>query len=171
MCALDLISGLADGLGNGIESLVGPSNLLPLLRECMSNRGPDVRQLVQRDWPARGVASGGWPPASKAYAPIWRAAAAHLALRLFNCFHPWGVGRLWRVLRWRIDPALRFCGSGFWLATHPFQFLSVKIVGFVDGCTHVFFTNHFIFQIRRVRTIGKIEVLILHFPNGIAYTI
>lgn len=44
VCALDLISGLADGLGNGIESLVGPSNLLPLLRECMNGRGPDVRQ-------------------------------------------------------------------------------------------------------------------------------
>lgn len=44
VCALDLISGLADGLGNGVESLIGPSKLLPLLGECMKDRGPDVRQ-------------------------------------------------------------------------------------------------------------------------------
>lgn len=44
VCALDLISGLAEGLGTGIESLVKGSNLLPLLGECMKDRGADVRQ-------------------------------------------------------------------------------------------------------------------------------
>lgn len=44
VCALDLISGLAEGLGTGVESLVKGSNLLPLLGECMKDRGADVRQ-------------------------------------------------------------------------------------------------------------------------------
>jgi hypothetical protein len=44
VCAIDLISGLVEGLGTGIESLVAGSNLLTLLAECMKDRGPDVRQ-------------------------------------------------------------------------------------------------------------------------------
>jgi len=44
VCALDLISGLADGLGNGIEPLVANSTLVRLLGECLKDRGPDVRQ-------------------------------------------------------------------------------------------------------------------------------
>jgi len=44
ICALDLISGLADGLTTSIESLVGGSNLPSLLFECMKDHRPDVRQ-------------------------------------------------------------------------------------------------------------------------------
>jgi len=44
VCALDLISGLVEGLNTGVESLVKGSNLLPLLGECMKDRGADVRQ-------------------------------------------------------------------------------------------------------------------------------
>ena len=44
VCALDLISGLSEGLGTGVESLIKGSNLLPLLGECMKDRGADVRQ-------------------------------------------------------------------------------------------------------------------------------
>jgi transportin-1 len=44
VCALDLISGLAEGLGTSVESLVKGSRLLPLLGECMKDRGADVRQ-------------------------------------------------------------------------------------------------------------------------------
>ncbi len=44
VCALDLISGLCEGLGTGVESLVKDSNLLLLLGECMKDRGADVRQ-------------------------------------------------------------------------------------------------------------------------------
>jgi len=44
MCALDLLSGLAEGLEGNIESLVGKSNLLPLLFECVKDSDPDVRQ-------------------------------------------------------------------------------------------------------------------------------
>lgn len=44
ICALDLISGIADGLGSAIESLVGSSNLPALLLESMKDQRPDVRQ-------------------------------------------------------------------------------------------------------------------------------
>lgn len=44
VCALDLISGLTEGLGTSVESLVKNSKLLPLLGECMKDRGADVRQ-------------------------------------------------------------------------------------------------------------------------------
>ena len=33
--ALDLLSGLAEGLGSGIEQLVQSSSLLPLMYQCM----------------------------------------------------------------------------------------------------------------------------------------
>ena len=35
VCSLDLLSGMAEGLGQSIESLVGPSNLFQLLFHCM----------------------------------------------------------------------------------------------------------------------------------------
>ncbi len=38
ICALDLISGIADGLGPSIESLIGNSNIVNLLFECMKVR-------------------------------------------------------------------------------------------------------------------------------------
>mmetsp|Transcript_11007 Transcript_11007/g.15159 ORF Transcript_11007/g.15159 Transcript_11007/m.15159 type:complete len:901 (+) Transcript_11007:157-2859(+) len=44
ICALDLISGLTEGLKAGIESLVGSSNLINLLFECMKDSKPDVCQ-------------------------------------------------------------------------------------------------------------------------------
>ncbi|EGG21199.1 transportin [Cavenderia fasciculata] len=42
--SLDLISGLAGGIGTSIESLVEPSKLPEILLECMKSREPDVRQ-------------------------------------------------------------------------------------------------------------------------------
>lgn len=45
VCALDLLSGLAEGLGPSIESLVGGhANTLALLFECVKDTNPDVRQ-------------------------------------------------------------------------------------------------------------------------------
>ena len=44
ICALDLISGIADGLGPSIESLISNSNIVTLLFECMKDNRPDVRQ-------------------------------------------------------------------------------------------------------------------------------
>ncbi|EFA85888.1 transportin [Heterostelium album PN500] len=44
VCCLDLISGLAEGVGTSIESLVTPSNLPLVLLECMRDHQPDVRQ-------------------------------------------------------------------------------------------------------------------------------
>ncbi|KAK3006542.1 hypothetical protein RJ639_017697 [Escallonia herrerae] len=44
VCSLDLLSGLAEGLGSGIESLVSQSNLRDLLLQCCMNDAPDVRQ-------------------------------------------------------------------------------------------------------------------------------
>jgi transportin-1 len=44
VCALDLVAGLAEGLGPSIEGLVGKSNLLILLHECIKDEDPDVRQ-------------------------------------------------------------------------------------------------------------------------------
>ena len=35
VCSLDLLSGMAEGLGQSIESLVGPSNLFQLMFHCM----------------------------------------------------------------------------------------------------------------------------------------
>ncbi|KAL6844249.1 hypothetical protein ACP4OV_025922 [Aristida adscensionis] len=44
VCSLDLLSGLAEGLGAGIESLVGKSNLRDLLLQCCMDEAADVRQ-------------------------------------------------------------------------------------------------------------------------------
>lgn len=44
VCSLDLLSGLAEGLGSSIESLVVRSNLRELLLQCCSDEAPDVRQ-------------------------------------------------------------------------------------------------------------------------------
>ncbi|XP_070052918.1 transportin-1-like isoform X2 [Nicotiana tomentosiformis] len=44
VCSLDLLSGLAEGLGSSIESLVSQSNLRDLLLQCCFNDAPDVRQ-------------------------------------------------------------------------------------------------------------------------------
>lgn len=42
--ALDLLSGLAEGLGRSIEAMVVQSNLLPLLFQCMQDSTSEVRQ-------------------------------------------------------------------------------------------------------------------------------
>eukprot|EP01027_Heterolobosea_sp_BB2_P015739 GEZU01022513.1.p1 GENE.GEZU01022513.1~~GEZU01022513.1.p1 ORF type:complete len:446 (-),score=191.52 GEZU01022513.1:491-1717(-) len=44
VCALDLLSGLAEGLQANIEPLISGSNLLNLLFQCMKDDAPDVRQ-------------------------------------------------------------------------------------------------------------------------------
>ncbi|CAI9775741.1 unnamed protein product [Fraxinus pennsylvanica] len=44
VCSLDLLSGLAEGLGAGIESLVSQSNLRDLLLQCCMDDSHDVRQ-------------------------------------------------------------------------------------------------------------------------------
>ncbi|XP_048336150.2 transportin-1 [Ziziphus jujuba] len=44
VCSLDLLSGLAEGLGSGIESLVSKSNLTDLLLQCCTDEASDVRQ-------------------------------------------------------------------------------------------------------------------------------
>ncbi|KAG6571007.1 Transportin-1, partial [Cucurbita argyrosperma subsp. sororia] len=44
VCCLDLLSGLAEGLGSGIESLVSQSNLRDLLLQCCMDEASDVRQ-------------------------------------------------------------------------------------------------------------------------------
>ncbi|XP_059314432.1 transportin-1 [Lycium ferocissimum] len=44
VCCLDLLSGLAEGLGSGVESLVSQSNLGDLLLQCCLDDAPDVRQ-------------------------------------------------------------------------------------------------------------------------------
>ncbi|CAN4107327.1 unnamed protein product [Withania somnifera] len=44
VCSLDLLSGLAEGLGIGVESLVSQSNLRDLLLQCCLDDAPDVRQ-------------------------------------------------------------------------------------------------------------------------------
>ncbi|KAF5443757.1 hypothetical protein F2P56_036291 [Juglans regia] len=44
VCCLDLLSGLAEGLGSGIESLVSHSNLRELLLQCCMDYASDVRQ-------------------------------------------------------------------------------------------------------------------------------
>ncbi|KAK6117102.1 hypothetical protein DH2020_049147 [Rehmannia glutinosa] len=44
VCCLDLLSGLAEGLGPGIESLVSQSNLRDLLLQCCNDDAYDVRQ-------------------------------------------------------------------------------------------------------------------------------
>jgi len=44
VCALDLISGMIDGLGGGMESLVANSNLVQLLIPCAKDIRADVRQ-------------------------------------------------------------------------------------------------------------------------------
>ncbi|KAE8008810.1 hypothetical protein FH972_005285 [Carpinus fangiana] len=44
VCSLDLLSGLAEGLGSGIESLVSHSNLTDLLLQCCTDDASDVRQ-------------------------------------------------------------------------------------------------------------------------------
>lgn len=42
--ALDLLSGLAEGLGGHVEQLVAKSNVLSLLFQCMQDQVLDVRQ-------------------------------------------------------------------------------------------------------------------------------
>ncbi|XP_056875152.1 transportin-1 isoform X3 [Takifugu flavidus] len=42
--ALDLLSGLAEGLGGTIEQLVACSNILTLMYQCMQDKMPEVRQ-------------------------------------------------------------------------------------------------------------------------------
>nr|GEW80991.1 transportin-1 isoform X1 [Tanacetum cinerariifolium] len=44
VCSLDLLSGLIEGLGSGIESLVSQSNLRDLLLQCCMDDGADIRQ-------------------------------------------------------------------------------------------------------------------------------
>ncbi|GLJ54534.1 hypothetical protein SUGI_1171160 [Cryptomeria japonica] len=44
VCSLDLLSGLAEGLGSGIESLVARSDLRNLLLQCCADEAADVRQ-------------------------------------------------------------------------------------------------------------------------------
>ncbi|KAA8546130.1 hypothetical protein F0562_020976 [Nyssa sinensis] len=44
VCSLDLLSGLAEGLGSGIESLVSQSSLRDLLLQCCLDDAPDIRQ-------------------------------------------------------------------------------------------------------------------------------
>ncbi|KAL3647214.1 Transportin-1 [Castilleja foliolosa] len=44
VCSLDLLSGLTEGLGPGIESLVSQSNLRDLLLQCCMDEAYDVRQ-------------------------------------------------------------------------------------------------------------------------------
>ncbi|GBG76318.1 hypothetical protein CBR_g22065 [Chara braunii] len=44
VCSLDLLSGIAEGLGPGIESLVARSDLRDLLVQCCADDAPDVRQ-------------------------------------------------------------------------------------------------------------------------------
>ncbi|CAL9040249.1 transportin-1-like isoform X2 [Musa acuminata AAA Group] len=44
VCSLDLLSGLAEGLGGGIESLVAKSNLRDLLLQCCMDQIADIRQ-------------------------------------------------------------------------------------------------------------------------------
>ncbi|KAF5186502.1 Transportin-1 [Thalictrum thalictroides] len=44
VCSLDLLSGLAEGLGAGIESLVAQSNLRDLLLQCCMDDACDIRQ-------------------------------------------------------------------------------------------------------------------------------
>jgi len=44
VCSLDLLSGLAEGLGGAIESLIGNSQCLMLLFECAKDQDADVRQ-------------------------------------------------------------------------------------------------------------------------------
>ncbi|KAJ4829550.1 Transportin-1 [Turnera subulata] len=44
VCSLDLLSGLAEGLGSGIESLVSKSSLRDLLLQCCTDDASDVRQ-------------------------------------------------------------------------------------------------------------------------------
>ncbi|XP_059653889.1 transportin-1 [Cornus florida] len=44
VCSLDLLSGLAEGLGSGIESLVSQSSLRDLLLQCCMDDAHDVRQ-------------------------------------------------------------------------------------------------------------------------------
>eukprot|EP00252_Welwitschia_mirabilis_P011248 TRINITY_DN2531_c0_g1_i2.p1 TRINITY_DN2531_c0_g1~~TRINITY_DN2531_c0_g1_i2.p1 ORF type:complete len:886 (-),score=195.35 TRINITY_DN2531_c0_g1_i2:941-3598(-) len=44
VCSLDLLSGLAEGLGPGIEGLVARSDLRDLLLQCCADEAADVRQ-------------------------------------------------------------------------------------------------------------------------------
>nr|GEX40015.1 transportin-1 isoform X2 [Tanacetum cinerariifolium] len=44
VCSLDLLLGLIEGLGSGIESLVSQSNLRDLLLQCCMDDGADIRQ-------------------------------------------------------------------------------------------------------------------------------
>ncbi|GJR11617.1 ribonuclease H-like domain, reverse transcriptase, RNA-dependent DNA polymerase [Tanacetum coccineum] len=44
VCSLDLLSGLTEGLGSGIESLVSQSNLRDLLLQCCMDDGADICQ-------------------------------------------------------------------------------------------------------------------------------
>ncbi|KAG0595592.1 hypothetical protein M758_UG179600 [Ceratodon purpureus] len=44
VCSLDLLSGLAEGLGSSIESLVSRSDIRDLLLQCCADEAPDVRQ-------------------------------------------------------------------------------------------------------------------------------
>ncbi|XP_031260063.1 transportin-1 isoform X2 [Pistacia vera] len=44
VCALDLLSGLVEGLGGGIESLIAQSNLRELLLQCCMDDAHDVKQ-------------------------------------------------------------------------------------------------------------------------------
>ncbi|CDR18265.1 unnamed protein product [Oncorhynchus mykiss] len=42
--ALDLLSGLAEGLGGSVDQLVARSNIMTLLFQCMQDPMPEVRQ-------------------------------------------------------------------------------------------------------------------------------
>eukprot|EP00906_Rhabdomonas_costata_P036247 RCo050889 len=44
VCSLDMLSGLADGMGGALEGLVANSNLCELILECLKDEAADVRQ-------------------------------------------------------------------------------------------------------------------------------
>jgi len=48
ICALDLVSGLAEGLGPGMEALVARSLLRPLLLQCCQARAAQPRAISPR---------------------------------------------------------------------------------------------------------------------------
>lgn len=52
--ALDLLSGLAEGLGGTIEQLVARSNILTLMYQCMQVGGASVQLAARSDETAVG---------------------------------------------------------------------------------------------------------------------
>jgi hypothetical protein len=56
ICALDLVSGLAEGLGPGMEALVARSLLRPLLLQCCQARAAQPRATPPRAFLCRASA-------------------------------------------------------------------------------------------------------------------